>query len=180
MVEYEIGNKKIQIVRGNIIEQPDVEAIVNAANAMLAPGGGVAGAIHKAAGPELYQECKQYAPIRPGEAVITGGYRLPNKFVIHTLGPRYGVDKPEAEILARCYQNSLKLADRKGIKSIAFPAISTGVFGYPVKEAARVALTAIREQLPELKSVQTVRIVLFGVSDYRVHVEAANEVLKLR
>jgi len=178
MVEYGIGGKKVQIVRGNIVEQPDVEAIVNAANAMLAPGGGVAGAIHKAAGHELYEECKRYAPISPGEAVITNGYRLPNKYVIHTLGPRYGVDKPEDEILKNCYQNSLRLADQKGIKSVAFPAISTGIFGYPVEAAAQVALRAIKELLPELQNVETVRMVLFRESDYRVHVETANKLLK--
>jgi O-acetyl-ADP-ribose deacetylase (regulator of RNase III) len=175
--EFKIGEKRIQIARGNIVEQSDVEAIVNAANAMLAPGGGVAGAIHRVAGPELYQECRQYAPINPGEAVLTKGYRLPNKYVIHTLGPRYGIDKPEERLLNSCYENALKLADRKGIKSVAFPAISTGVFGYPVEDAAKVALTTIKEVLPSLASVELVRMVLFSEADYQIHLDVAEKLL---
>lgn len=176
MRQYFVGDKAVQIVKGNIVEQPDVDAVVNAANAQLAPGGGVAGAIHRAAGPELYEECKKYAPIKPGEAVVSAGYRLPNKYVIHTLGPRYGIDRPEKEILKKCYENSLRLADKTGIKSIAFPAISTGVFGYPVNEASRVALKTIKEVLPQLKNVILVRMVLFSEEDYLEHLRAAEEI----
>jgi O-acetyl-ADP-ribose deacetylase (regulator of RNase III) len=126
----------VECVRGDITSQEDVTAIVNAANAELRSGGGVAGAIHRAAGPELAQEARPLAPIKPGEAVITGGHDLPNRYVIHTLGPVYGRDRPEAELLAGSYRNSLALAEEKGIDSVAFPAISTGVFGYPVEQAA--------------------------------------------
>jgi O-acetyl-ADP-ribose deacetylase (regulator of RNase III) len=174
--QFLIGGKTVQIVKGNIVEQDDIDAVVNAANAQLAPGGGVAGAIHRAAGTALYEECKKYAPIKPGEAVVTSGYGLPNKYVIHTLGPRYGIDHPEDEILRRCYENSLRLADEKRIKSVAFPAISTGVFGYPVKEASRVALRAIQDALPQLVHVDMVRLVLFSEEDYEEHIKAAEEI----
>ncbi len=167
-----ISGVTIECVRGNIVEQPDLEAIVNAANAQLRRGGGVAGAIHRAAGPGLEEECRPLAPIKPGEAVITGGHNLPNRHVIHCLGPVYGKDKPEAELLASCYRNALRLADDYKLKSIGFPAISTGVFGYPVEEAAEVALRAVAETAPSLKHVQTVRFVLFSDKDLAVH-EAA-------
>lgn len=175
--EYKLGCINIQIVKGDITEQKDIEAIVNSANPMLAPGGGVAGAIHRAAGPELYEECRKFAPIKVGSAVITSGYRLPNKYVIHTLGPRYGVDKPENELLGKCFENSLRIADSHGIKSIAFPAISTGIFGYPVEEAARVSLETVKKMVPGLKNVKTIRIVLFSEEDYLLFVKAAEELL---
>lgn len=170
------AGKVVQIVKGDITEQPDVEAIVNAANAMLAPGGGVAGAIHRKAGPKLYEECRKLAPISVGEAVITLAYNLPNKYVIHTLGPRYGIDKPEELHLANCYKNSLRLADEKGIGSIAFPAISTGIFGYPVEEAAKVSLNAIKEVFDTLTSVNLVRMVLFSEKDYWSYARAAEKI----
>ncbi len=162
----------IECVRGNIVEQPDLDAIVNAANARLRSGGGVAGAIHRAAGPGLEAECRPLAPIKPGEAVISGGHKLPNSHVIHCLGPVYGRDKPEAKLLANCYRNALRLADENELSSVGFPAISTGIFGYPVKEAAAVACSAIAETAPLLKHVQTVRFVLFSESDLAVHREA--------
>lgn len=177
MVEFEVAGKKIQIVQGDITKQPDLEAIVNAANAMLAPGGGVAGAIHRAAGPELYEECKKYAPIRVGEAVITRGYNLPNKYVIHTLGPRYGIDKPEDELLAACYKNSLLLADKHGIKSIGFPAISTGIFGYPFRDAAMVSLRTVSSLLPAMNNLSLVRFVIFGSEDFATMKEVAESIL---
>ncbi|MEN2995438.1 MAG: macro domain-containing protein [Acetomicrobium sp.] len=147
-MEKKISGVTIECVKGDITRQPDVTAVVNAANAWLKPGGGVAGAIHRAAGPELDKECRPLAPIKPGQAVITGGHNLPNKYVIHCLGPRYGVDKPEDRLLSDCYRNALKLADEHEIDSIAFPAISTGVFGYPVQEAAEVALRTVKETIP--------------------------------
>lgn len=159
----------IECVRGNIAAQPDITAIVNAANAWLRPGGGVAGAIHQAAGPGLAKECEPLAPIEPGQAVITGGHNLPNKYVIHTLGPVYGVDKPEDELLASCYRNALKLAEEHGIDSIAFPAISTGVFRYPLEKATEVALKTVLGMLPELKQVKRIRFVLFSESDLLVY-----------
>ena len=125
----------VECVQGNITSQEGIDVVVNAANAELRPGGGVAGAIHKAAGPELYRECKPLAPIKTGGAVITKAYSLPNKYVVHCLGPVYGVDKPESKLLADCYINALKIADEKGAISIAFPAISTGIFGYPDRKS---------------------------------------------
>lgn len=155
----------IECVQGDIANQPDIDAIVNAANARLMPGSGVAGAIHSAAGAGLAEECRKLAPIVPGQAVISGGHDLPNGHVIHCLGPVYGVDNPSEQLLADCYRNALLLADAEGLGSVAFPAISTGVFGYPVDEAARVAVAAIREVVPQLVNVRLVRLVLFSQSD---------------
>lgn len=165
----QLGDITLELVRGDITAQPDLDAIVNAANAQLAPGGGVAGAIHRAAGPGLAAECRPLAPIRPGQAVITGGHRLPNAHVIHCLGPVYGVDEPAAELLASCYREALQLADANGLTSIGFPAISTGIFGYPVEQAARVALGTIKDTAPDLTSIRLVRMVLFAESDLDVH-----------
>ncbi len=159
----------LECVQGNIAAQEDIDAVVNAANAWLKPGGGVAGAIHRAAGPELYQECKDLAPIKPGQAVITKAYNLPNKYVIHCLGPVYGRDKPADRLLSDCYRNALKLAEENGINSIAFPAISTGVFGYPIKDAARVALETIIKSIPALKTVKKIRLVLYSSSDLKIY-----------
>ena len=166
----------VECMQGNIAAQDDITAIVNAANTELRSGGGVAGAIHRAAGPELEREARSLAPIRPGEAVITGGHKLPNRYVIHTLGPVYGQDRPEAELLANCYRNSLALAEENGIDSIAFPAISTGVFGYPVEEAAEVALRTVVEEKERLERVRLIRFVLFGEQDYEVHEQALSEI----
>jgi O-acetyl-ADP-ribose deacetylase len=165
----------VECVRGDITSQEDVVAIVNAANAELRSGGGVAGAIHRAAGPGLEEEARPLAPIRPGQAVITGGYDLPNRYVIHALGPVYGRDRPEAEVLVKCYRHSLALAEEHGIDSVAFPAISTGVFGYPVEEAARASLGTVMEETEHLKSVRLVRFVLFGEEDLEVHERVLSE-----
>ncbi|SDL59215.1 O-acetyl-ADP-ribose deacetylase (regulator of RNase III), contains Macro domain [Salinimicrobium catena] len=168
-MEKEFSGISIECRQGDIVNQEDCEAVVNAANAQLETGGGVAGAIHRAAGPELAKEARPLAPIKPGEAVITSGQKLPNKYVIHCLGPVYGRDKPENEILAACYRNALKLAEEKGIKSIAFPAISTGIFGYPVEEAAKVAFSTIIKEGPSLKQVKKIRFVLHSIQDLEVH-----------
>ncbi len=165
----EFGAVTLECVQGDITSQGDVDAVVNAANARLAPGGGVAGAIHRAAGPGLAEEAVPLGPIEPGEAVITGAHGLPNRYVVHTLGPVYGQDRPEAELLARCYRNSLALVEDNGAESIAFPAISTGIFGYPVEEAAEVALQTVREEAEGLEGVRIVRFVLFGARDLEVH-----------
>ncbi len=156
------GAVSIEGAEGDITKQSDFDAIVNAANAELRPGGGVAGAIHRAAGPQLADECAPLAPIEPGEAVITGGHRLPNRYVIHCLGPVYGRDEPAAELLSSCYRNALRIADSRRLRSIAFPAISTGVFGYPLQEAAEVAVRSVIEAAPNLEHVRRVRFVLFG------------------
>lgn len=165
----ELGGITIALVAGDIVKQPDLDAIVNAANTQLLPGGGVAGAIHRAAGPGLAEECRPLAPISVGEAVITGGYQLPNPYVIHCLGPLYGVDRPEDELLSSCYRNALELADRHGLRSIAFPAISTGAFGYPMERAAEVALGAVLATVGQLESVRTVRFVLADDRALRLH-----------
>ncbi len=167
----------VECVRGDITSQGDVAAIVNAANAQLRSGGGVAGAIHRAAGPGLEREARQLAPISPGEAVITGGHNLPNRYVIHTLGPVYGQDRPEAELLADCYRNSLALAEENELDSIAFPAISTGIFGYPVEEAAEVALGTVVQEAQRLEHVRLIRFVLFGEEDLEVHEKVLDEIL---
>jgi O-acetyl-ADP-ribose deacetylase len=171
-MEREVSGVKVEVLQGDISDQGDVEAVVNAANAELTSGGGVAGVIHRAAGPGLYEECRPLAPVRPGEAVVTGGQDLPNRYVIHTLGPVYGSDHPEAELLANCYRNSLALAEEYGISSIAFPAISTGVFGYPVGEAAEVALRTVFEEAEKLENVRLVRFVLYSEEDLEVHERA--------
>jgi O-acetyl-ADP-ribose deacetylase (regulator of RNase III) len=166
----------VECVGGDITSQEDVAAIVNAANAELRSGGGVAGAIHRAAGPGLEDEARALAPISPGEAVITGGHDLPNRYVIHTLGPVYGRDHPEAQLLADCYRNSLALAEENEIDSVAFPAISTGVFGYPVEEAAQVALRTVVEETERLRRVRLIRFVLFGEKDLEVHERVLSEI----
>jgi O-acetyl-ADP-ribose deacetylase (regulator of RNase III) len=167
----------VECVRGDITSQEDVAAIVNAANAQLQSGGGVAGAIHHAAGPGLESEARPLAPISPGEAVITGGHNLPNRFIIHSLGPVYGQDRPEAKLLADCYRNSLALAEENELDSIAFPAISTGVFGYPIEEAAQVALGTVVEQAESLEHVRLIRFVLFGEKDLEVHEKVLAEIM---
>lgn len=170
-----IGDVTVECVQGDITRQPDVDAIVNAANAELRTGGGVAGAIHRAAGPGLESEARPLGPIRPGQAVITAAHRLPNRHVIHCLGPVYGVDEPAAELLAACYRNALALADQQGLRSLAFPAISTGAFGYPAEEAARIALRTILDELPGLSSVTLVRMVLFSSVDLKLHARVLAE-----
>jgi O-acetyl-ADP-ribose deacetylase (regulator of RNase III) len=169
MSSLTIGKLIVECFHGDIVQQPDMDAIVNAANAELMPGGGVAGAIHRAAGPGLASECRPLAPIRPGEAVLTGAHRLPNRFVIHCLGPVYGRDEPSGSLLASCYQQALSLADDHQLSSIAFPAISTGAFGYPVEPAARVALGTVVSQADTLASVTRVRFVLHTRSDLTIH-----------
>lgn len=154
---------------GDITRQEGFDAVVNAANAQLRPGGGVAGAIHRAAGPGLAEECRPLAPIEPGQAVITGGHNLPNPWVIHCLGPVYGVDEPADTLLADCYRSALRLAEERRLNSLALPAISTGIFSYPMAEAARVALGAIAEMAPMLASVRRVRLVLRDESALCLH-----------
>lgn len=171
-MEIVVSGVTIQCVKGDISSQKDIAAVVNAANAMLKTGGGVAGAIHRAAGPGLEDECAKFAPIEPGEVVITGAHDLPNDFVIHCLGPVYGKDKPEDEILAECYRGALKLADGNMIRSVAFPALSTGAFGYPVEEAAEIALGTVTETARELDFVNLVRFVLFSDHDLEVYLGA--------
>ena len=159
-------DSKIDIVRGDITKL-EVDAIVNAANTTLLGGGGVDGAIHRAAGAELLAECRTLGGCRPGEARITRGYHLPARFVIHTVGPVWkGGTRHEPEILANCYRNSLQLAVENEIKTIAFPAISCGAYGYPIPEAAQIALKATRDFLATDDSIDKVAFVLSGEDIY--------------
>ena len=158
--------QKIEIVRGDITKL-DVDAIVNAANTSLLGGGGVDGAIHRAAGPELLAECRTLGSCRPGEAKITRGYRLPARFVIHTVGPVWkGGKHHEAEILVNCYLSSLQLAVENGIKTIAFPAISCGAYGYPIPDAAQIAVKTTRDFLATNDRIDKVTFVIQGEDVY--------------
>lgn len=168
-MERKFNNIVLEIIQGDITKQTGCDAIVNAANAELLPGGGVAGAIHRAAGPDLVKECIPLAPIKTGEAVITKAYNLPNKYVVHCLGPVYGKDKPENVLLSNCYVNALKIADENNVESIAFPAISTGIFGYPIEDAAEVSIKAIVDTTPILKKIKVIRIVLFDFDSFSIH-----------
>lgn len=159
----------MECLPGDISEQPDVDAVVNAANAQLRTGGGVAGALHMKAGPGLEEECRPLAPISPGQTVVTGAHGLPNRYVIHALGPVYGSDHPADELLARCYRGSLELAEELRLSSVAFPALSTGAFGYPLQEAAEIALDTMLERAGLLHSVSLIRFVLFSDRELSVH-----------
>jgi len=153
---------RMTVVQGDITRQ-QVDAIVNAANERLLGGGGVDGAIHRAAGPELKEECRKLGGCPTGEARITKGYRLPARYVIHTVGPVWhGGDRDEPEKLAACYRSALRLAVENGARTVAFPGISTGVYGYPLEDATRVAMTTVRDCLEGMPAIEEVRFVTFG------------------
>lgn len=175
--ETRVGQAVLELALGDITRQDDVDAVVNAANAELLAGGGVAGAIHRAAGPQLAAEAARYAPIRPGQAVATGAFDLPNRYVIHCLGPVYGVDQPADELLSACYRNALVLAERRRLASVAFPAISTGAFGYPMRDAAEVALRTVLAIMPSFHAVRRVRFVLLDDTALRIHREVLEMLL---
>lgn len=178
-MEIQFEGIRLECIQGDITAQEGIDAVANAANAQLMPGGGVAGAIHRAAGPGLAEECRALAPIRPGEAVITSGHSLPNPYVIHCLGPVYGIDEPSDGLLADCYRNALRLAEENRLTSVAFPAISTGAFGYPMREAARVAFETIRNEAASLQHVEKVLFVLYSGTDLEKHEEVLREVAGL-
>ncbi|HHX87744.1 MAG TPA: O-acetyl-ADP-ribose deacetylase [Firmicutes bacterium] len=165
------GDSTMELTVGDITKQ-DTEAIVNAANKQLAPGGGVAGAIHRAAGPGLWEECKKLGGCETGQAKITSGHNLPAKYVIHTVGPVYQGIPDDPVLLRSCYRNSLKLARDNSIKSISFPAISAGIFGYPIAKAAKVSLEAVHDFLLLNSEVKLVRFVLFKSADFEVYRQA--------
>lgn len=176
-VVKKIGNSKLELTKGDITAQ-DTKSIVNAANKRLAPGGGVAGAIHRAAGPGLGEECKDLGGCKTGEAKLTKGHDLKADYIIHTVGPVYSGSEDDPELLASCYRESLKLAEEEGIKSVSFPALSTGAFGYPVREAAKVALQTVINYLKEDSNISTVRFVLYGKNSFQVHKETLKELEK--
>jgi O-acetyl-ADP-ribose deacetylase (regulator of RNase III) len=164
-------NRRVVVKVGDITKE-DVDAIVNAANGSLMGGGGVDGAIHRAGGPDILKECKEIRKERypdglpTGQAVITTAGKMQAKYVIHTVGPVYGSGgRDKAELLGACYENSLKLAAAKKLKTVAFPAISTGVYGYPLEEAAQVSSRALEEFLSKDSTLQEVRLVFFSRSD---------------
>ena len=176
MTELVVGDVTIELTVGDIAGQVGFDAVVNAANAELRSGGGVAGALHRAAGPGLEREGRALAPIRPGQAVITSGHELPNPHVIHCLGPVYGIDTPSDVLLASCYSEALRIAEKNRLSSVAFPAISTGIFGYPPGEAALVALGTVIERAPSLVSVRRVRFVLYSERALEAHQRALEQI----
>ncbi|MBA7567737.1 O-acetyl-ADP-ribose deacetylase [subsurface metagenome] len=175
--KYKTGNSILKLSNGDITIQ-GTEAIVNAANKQLSPGGGVSGAIHRAAGPELWDECRPLGGCRTGEAKLSRGYNLGAKYVIHTVGPVYSDSESDPEYLKDCYKNCLLLASKNKIKSISFPSISTGVFGYPVKDASMIALKTIIDFLKEHAEIELVRMVLFTEGDYVIYKASLDKILK--
>ena len=173
------NHKSFEIHGPADITKVATEAIVNAANSSLLGGGGVDGAVHYAGGPSILKECKRIVgkigTLPAGRAVITTGGRLPARYVVHTVGPVYRSDPHRAETLASCYRESLRVADDHGIHSIAFPSISTGAFGYPVREAAEIAVRTIAEVLPSCAHIEHVRCVLFDLSTFEEYVKAAEQ-----
>ncbi len=166
---------RIKVVLGDITQQ-EVDAIVNAANTSLLGGGGVDGAIHRAAGPQLLEECRTLGGCPTGEARITKGYNLPAKWVIHTVGPVWhGGRHGEDELLASCYRNSLALAEKHGIKTIAFPCISTGAYGFPFDRAAKIAIEEVRKFLKWAKAIEKVIFVCFLKRDYECYAQLLKE-----
>ena len=174
-MQVSVGRAVLELVEGDLTQQ-DTEAIVNAANPSLRGGGGVDGAIHRAGGPKILEECLQIGGCPTGEARLTAGGNLKARYVIHTVGPIYrdGFHQ-EPQLLASCYRESLKLARAKGIKSVAFPSISTGAYGYPIQAAARIALKTVPQYLTDHPEIQLVRFVLFGKAAYQAYEQALKE-----
>lgn len=167
----------VEVIQGDITKLY-VDAIVNAANPSLLGGGGVDGAIHRAAGPELLEECRKLNGCETGMAKITRGYRLPARFVIHTVGPVWhGGEQGEDKLLAACYRNSLRVAAEHGVRSIAFPSISTGAYGFPIRRAARIAMQTLAEVLRKDRRIHRVTMVCHGVDTLRIYGREAVEVL---
>ena len=164
-----MNSNRIEIIEGDITRQ-SVDAIVNAANCSLLGGGGVDGAIHREAGPQLLEECRALGGCPAGEARITKGYRLPARWVIHTVGPVWsGGDSSEDELLANCYRNSLALAVRHGVRSVAFPAISTGVYSFPLERATRIAVHEVASFLRGPSSLERICFVCFGAQAFQCY-----------
>jgi O-acetyl-ADP-ribose deacetylase (regulator of RNase III) len=160
MKKVKIEKSLLELTVGDITKQK-TDAIVNAANSRLAPGGGVAGAIHRAAGSNLWEECKTMGGCKTGKAKITKGYKLSAKYVIHTVGPIYSGSSDDPVKLASCYKESINIAKKKNIQSVSFPSLSTGYFGYPIKKAAEIALKTVIEELKKNPNIKLIRFVLF-------------------
>ncbi len=170
-----MNTEQIEIVQGDITQLP-VDAIVNAANTSLLGGGGVDGAIHRAAGPALLEECKRLGGCPTGQAKITGGYQLPARHIIHTVGPVWhGGQGGEEQLLADCYRNSLKLAEQNGVRTIAFPSISTGAYRFPIERACRIAVREVKAFLSSSEVVEKVYFVCFSTSDLAAYRTALAE-----
>jgi O-acetyl-ADP-ribose deacetylase (regulator of RNase III) len=168
MERLQIEHTLLEIVLGDITVQT-TEAVVNAANKQLAPGGGVAGAIHRAAGPGLWAECQLLGGCQTGEAKLTSGHNLKASFIIHTVGPVFTGSPDDPEKLRTCYHNCLNLADNHGIRSICFPAISTGAFGYPVMQAASISLRTVKDYILGGTNITLVRFALFTWSTFEIY-----------
>ncbi len=176
--EIKIKETRVYLVLGDITEQT-TDVIVNAANPSLRGGGGVDGAIHRAGGPKILEECLQIGSCPTGEARLTTGGNLKAKYVIHTVGPIYRTEGPKApELLARCYRKSLELASAHQLRSVAFPSISTGAYGYPLHEAAPIAIKTIMDYLSNHLEIQLVRLVLFGQEAYGAYEKALKALWK--
>ncbi len=174
-MKIEVGSSVLELARGDITNEA-VDAIANAANSSLAGGGGVDGAIHRTGGPEIMRELKgKYTGCPTGSAVITGAGKLKAKYVIHAVGPRYSGKSKDEELLAGAYRSSLELAVSHEVESIAFPSISTGVYGYPVRDAAKVALRTVMDFLEENEAPPLVRFILFSEGDLAVYEEALRQ-----
>ena len=167
-----VDGSTIELVQGDIVDQ-EVEALVNAANSSLLGGGGVDGAIHRAAGPELLAECRTIGGCPTGEARLTKGYNLKARYVIHAVGPVYEGRSQDAELLASAYRSSLELASQHGIRSLAFPSISTGIYGYPIDRAAPIALRTVRDYLAGHPGIELARFVLWSRDSYAAFERAA-------
>lgn len=177
-MQVDIKQSQLEVVQGDITQQ-ETEAVGNAANSALAGGGGVDGAIHRAAGPSIMTELKsKYKGCPTGSAVITGGGNLKAKYVIHAVGPRYSGSSKDPQLLSGAYRKSLELCTEYKISSIAFPSISTGVYGYPVEEASRIALKTVMDYLKDHPEIKLVRFVLFDSNTCRVYEEALKELTK--
>ncbi len=177
-MKISVDKKLLEIVRGDITLE-NTDAIVNAANSSLLGGGGVDGAIHRAGGPAIMKECREIGGCPTGEAVITTGGKLPAKYVIHTVGPVWqGGKQNEDDLLENAYKNSLLIADKNNLHSIAFPSISTGIYGFPIKRACEIALSTIINFLKENSSITLVKCILFSDKDYKVYEKELNGFLK--
>jgi O-acetyl-ADP-ribose deacetylase (regulator of RNase III) len=177
-MKAQIDNSVLELVEGDITKQK-VDAVVNAANSGLRGGGGVDGAIHRAGGPEIMAECRRIGGCPPGSAVITTGGHLPARYVIHTVGPIwYGGSQGEPDLLARAYRSSLRVAEEHTLKTIAFPSLSTGAYGYPIREAATIALSTILSHLKGPTGLEHVIFVLFGMSAFEAYTQTLEDLMQ--